>query len=67
MPRGLDLDKVRDAGGAPSIPEAAAVFAAVDAYCKTMGMGGVYVEDMPRHLEELKVSIAKVEAVTVTS
>lgn len=66
MTKGLDLEKVEAAGGAPSLPEAAAVLAAVDAYMQTSGRGRPHVEDMAQHLEELKASIAKVEAVTVS-
>lgn len=51
----------------PSLPETAAVLAAVTAYLQTLtGVeGGGDPADLRVHFEQLKASIAKVEAVTM--
>lgn len=49
---------------APSLTEAAAVMAAVETYRRARDLPGGDMADMPLILEELKVSIAKLEHVT---
>ena len=50
----------------PTLVEAAAVFAAVNAYRVTLGLGPGDAVELPVYLGELKAAIDRVEHVTIT-